>query len=124
MTEITDEQRAAWRNFEDYYPSAAQKLAPLLPSKLTNQQPVLPNEPGRYESQSGDSGWLLDARGQWSYDGDEAGLATEPEQYGPFTRLVPEREFDMEEIINAYESAPYGEGWDAVNRVLNGDNNA
>lgn len=46
MNEITDEQREAWAALTDYYPSAAQKVAPLLPSDLTDPQPVLPTEPG------------------------------------------------------------------------------
>jgi len=47
VSEFTDEQREAWQRVNDWYPSAAKVLGPLLPDGLTTPPPPpLPTEPG------------------------------------------------------------------------------
>lgn len=95
MTDITDEQRAAWEEVKDQAYDVAELLAPLLPSDLTNPQPVLPTEPGHYQDEEGRH-WLHqvvhgpgDERfiDQWlDWNGKNGAPPT-----GKLTRLVPER---------------------------------
>jgi hypothetical protein len=67
--DITPEQRAAWKRFEQVQPKTAELIAPLLPSKLTTPVAV-PTEPGWYlvphhQSPSGKMPIELLTTGQW-----------------------------------------------------------
>jgi hypothetical protein len=115
MTEITDEQRAAWQRIEQGMGEVENPevdradwslIAPLLPSELTNPQPVLPTEPGTVlrEDETGNV-WCRKLTHWVSVDGGNA----EPE--APFTRLVPERpQITREQVIAVFDS--YGDNYD------------
>jgi len=93
LAEATPDQRAAWLGITLAFPESAKLLAPLLPSELTDPRPALPTEPGHYLDKDGDA-WRVYPDGVWlalwSVDPEER-QDTSPEDYGPFTRLVPER---------------------------------
>lgn len=98
---VTDEQRAAVDNLTEWADERGDSVLAndwrvvraLLPSELTNPQPVLPTEPGHYLDKDGDA-WRVYPDGVWlalwSVDPEERQDAS-PEGYAPFTRLVPER---------------------------------
>lgn len=100
MTDITDEQRAAWQRIEQDMGEVENPevdradwalIAPLLPSNLTNPQPVMPTEPGIYASSDG-MAWALIEDVGWTRAGSEGVLHVESARSAaPFTRLVPER---------------------------------
>lgn len=98
MSEITDEQRAAWLEIKTYYPKIWEQMAPLLPDALTNPQPALPSEHGRYVDKLNRL-WTLDDDG-WRFQNRELHETERVQRYGPFTRLVPERPQVTREQLN------------------------
>jgi hypothetical protein len=101
-TEVTDEQRAAWRRVRgnpvpgSEWERAVELLAPLLPSNLTDPQPALPTEAGWYADPD-DNALRLDGDGTW-WAGEDT---CDPTGFGPFRRLVVEREPITREQIRA-----------------------
>lgn len=123
MTEITNEQRRAYESLSDpkrlFTASEIGVLAPLLPSELTNPQPALPTEPGRYADKWRDEGWLFHASGNWSLDGEPVDEVF-ARSCAPFARLVPERpEITLEQITEAWTfPGPYASNTDRLRRIL------
>jgi hypothetical protein len=94
MNEITDEQRDAWLWLQTNAPGNSEVIAPLLPSDLTNPQPVLPTEPGVYEDKDGDIWRKWDKQSEGMdrlVDGFTPSGNPNAWRYAPFTRLVPGR---------------------------------
>ena len=126
MTNITDEQRAAWQRLSNR-PGANQKpgatveadaalIEPLLPSELTNPHPVLPTEPGttiyggcdqprtmfRLDYGSSPRHWI-DQYGERRTDAEARDLMGEWEETPP---SVPERpEITREQVRAAFDEA-------------------
>jgi len=138
MTDITDEQREAWAALTDYYPSAAEKVAPLLPSSLTTPQPApLPTEPGTTIYGGGGQqprtmfrvapripvGGLhwIDEHGMWHNDTEARGVLGD---WGETPPRVQREPITREQAIAAYEAATYETayhpGIDAILALVNG----
>lgn len=110
MTDITDEQRAAYAHLNQRLAPSGHHVADadwvavrkLLPSELTNPQPVLPTEPGWYIGR-GDSTWRCT-------DGVIRCLISperKAQDFAPFTRLVPERPQITGDLLRSlYNDAP------------------
>lgn len=105
MTDITDEQRAAWQRLSNS-PDAPGKpgakveddaavLVPLLPPELTNPHPVLPTKPGWYQGfdkvAQSQVTIRLGENGNWGHGITGSAILANPERFAPFTRLVPDR---------------------------------
>jgi len=110
----TPEQRAAWNNLQEELrredlPVIGFSLAvltPLLPKSLTSPPVDLPKEPGLYVDKDGEI-WRRrgGALNDWCYLDVHGpliggGRALTPEQYAPFTPLVPERPLVTREQIH------------------------
>jgi hypothetical protein len=126
MTEITDEQRRAYESLSDpkrpFTASEIAILAPLLPSELTNPQPELPTEPGRYVDRTGNDDWLLHEADGWFHEGNHV-VPTQARPFAPFRRLVPERpQVTVEQVAAVYDAHyhPSEEAVDALFALVNG----
>jgi hypothetical protein len=136
MTDITNEQRAAWLRLSDA-PGATDKpgatvksdaalVAPLLPSELTNPQPALPTEPDYYISDELSTVCMLRHTGEWLRFGD--GKPAHREfvlDSAPFTRLVPERPQITREQVQTlvtqwYDHGSNGRLADGILALVNG----
>lgn len=139
MTEITDEQRAAYLEVVSESPTFAvawSLIAPLLPSELTNSQPVLPTEPGVYEDKYGDIWRKWDKQSDGMdrlVDGVTPNGNPNAPDYAPFTRLVQERPgVDREKLIAVlygldgrdYALTEDGRYADAILALVNGTHGA
>lgn len=130
MTEITDEQRAAWGRLSARVGAAikpgvtveqdAALIATLLPSELTNPQPVLPTEPGVYVDAHGNV--VIHKTTRWRCDGAYVQPGSLPL---PLTRLVPERPQITREQVEAPlddDDLDWAGTVDALLAIANGDN--
>jgi hypothetical protein len=131
---VTDEQRAAWLRLSNspdapahlgWVEADAALIAPLLPSELTNPQPVLPDALWTAWSDTNGDLWVVDGVGKLYCPSDRGMRA---EDYAPFRPLLPERpkigrqqvEAAVEASLDVY--APNAEAIiDAVLALVNGD---
>lgn len=104
---ITPEQRAAWLEIKTYYPNIWEQMAPLLPSDLTDPQPVLPTEPGAYLSPTNVT-IVLTEDGDWMHGYIPVAEVTVRAML-PLTRLVPEHEpITREQALRAVTNVTHG----------------
>jgi hypothetical protein len=91
---VTD-QKITTRTLHEYLGEVA-----IDPAALTNPQQALPTEPGHYADSDG-QGWQLHNDDQWGQVGVHGAIgAADVQRYGPFRRLVVEREPVTRDQVN------------------------